>query len=140
MILEKLRALVQLNCFMFGILFTQNTMAIEGRRVLMNHNDTVVKYNENLIDRRPLNSKAKVKKNWIVNLGKKIRKFIIFVSSTFVLGMSSMLFISPIESSANPSDELDYKKRTDRHYKVSCLLYTSPSPRDRTRSRMPSSA
>mgnify|MGYP007112045222 CR=1 FL=1 len=26
-----------------------------------------------------------------------------------------------------------------RHYKA-CLLYTSPSPRDRTRSRMPSSA
>ena len=25
-------------------------------------------------------------------------------------------------------------------YKISCLLYTSPSPRDRTRSRMPSSA
>ena len=26
------------------------------------------------------------------------------------------------------------------HYDTSCLLYTSPSPRDRTRSRMPSSA
>ena len=25
-------------------------------------------------------------------------------------------------------------------YKITCLLYTSPSPRDRTRSRMPSSA
>ena len=25
-------------------------------------------------------------------------------------------------------------------YRASCLLYTSPSPRDRTRSRMPSSA
>ena len=25
-------------------------------------------------------------------------------------------------------------------YKYACLLYTSPSPRDRTRSRMPSSA
>ena len=29
-------------------------------------------------------------------------------------------------------------QRGHRHY--SCLLYTSPSPRDRTRSRMPSSA
>ena len=29
-------------------------------------------------------------------------------------------------------------KETDIYY--SCLLYTSPSPRDRTRSRMPSSA
>ena len=27
-----------------------------------------------------------------------------------------------------------------RHLHLSCLLYTSPSPRDRTRSRMPSSA
>ena len=27
-----------------------------------------------------------------------------------------------------------------RHLKQFCLLYTSPSPRDRTRSRMPSSA
>ena len=25
-------------------------------------------------------------------------------------------------------------------YAITCLLYTSPSPRDRTRSRMPSSA
>ena len=29
--------------------------------------------------------------------------------------------------------------RTGREFEV-CLLYTSPSPRDRTRSRMPSSA
>ena len=29
---------------------------------------------------------------------------------------------------------------TDRSKGISCLLYTSPSPRDRTRSRMPSSA
>ena len=28
----------------------------------------------------------------------------------------------------------------DRLWAVTCLLYTSPSPRDRTRSRMPSSA
>ena len=28
----------------------------------------------------------------------------------------------------------------DKHTKHTCLLYTSPSPRDRTRSRMPSSA
>ena len=29
---------------------------------------------------------------------------------------------------------------TQPKYMKSCLLYTSPSPRDRTRSRMPSSA
>ena len=36
-------------------------------------------------------------------------------------------------------DEIDVAPSPIRHY-VSCLLYTSPSPRDRTRSRMPSSA
>ena len=29
---------------------------------------------------------------------------------------------------------------TEAAYSMGCLLYTSPSPRDRTRSRMPSSA
>ena len=33
----------------------------------------------------------------------------------------------------------DQRKKTPSEYYV-CLLYTSPSPRDRTRSRMPSSA
>ena len=36
-----------------------------------------------------------------------------------------------LDSDSNSDDALDAK---------SCLLYTSPSPRDRTRSRMPSSA
>ena len=35
----------------------------------------------------------------------------------------------------NPADSYGYKGMM-----YSCLLYTSPSPRDRTRSRMPSSA
>ena len=30
--------------------------------------------------------------------------------------------------------------KTDTRWEYTCLLYTSPSPRDRTRSRMPSSA
>ena len=34
----------------------------------------------------------------------------------------------------------DPKLRNSRRMIISCLLYTSPSPRDRTRSRMPSSA
>ena len=36
---------------------------------------------------------------------------------------------------AKPEDRLNAYKNCER-----CLLYTSPSPRDRTRSRMPSSA
>ena len=34
----------------------------------------------------------------------------------------------------------DQERNQDQTLDVSCLLYTSPSPRDRTRSRMPSSA
>ena len=33
-----------------------------------------------------------------------------------------------------------YNREVFREWRKSCLLYTSPSPRDRTRSRMPSSA
>ena len=35
---------------------------------------------------------------------------------------------------------LDAQKRTIIHHFIGCLLYTSPSPRDRQKSRMPSSA
>eukprot|EP00827_Trimyema_finlayi_P004535 TRINITY_DN4599_c0_g1_i1.p2 TRINITY_DN4599_c0_g1~~TRINITY_DN4599_c0_g1_i1.p2 ORF type:complete len:111 (+),score=58.25 TRINITY_DN4599_c0_g1_i1:37-333(+) len=33
-----------------------------------------------------------------------------------------------------------YRNKQDRQYVQSCLLYTSPSPRDKRQSRMPSSA
>ena len=39
---------------------------------------------------------------------------------------------------AQPAEDLDAGGDGDDH--GGCLLYTSPSPRDRTRSRMPSSA
>ena len=60
--------------------------------------------------------------------------------------------VEPImDSCLEGSNEGDHKKHTkdftDRMKSIvtpeelkSCLLYTSPSPRDRTRSRMPSSA
>ena len=34
----------------------------------------------------------------------------------------------------------DYAQESDLKFTIACLLYTSPSPRDRQRSRMPSSA
>ena len=37
-------------------------------------------------------------------------------------------------------EELSGRKLIDGENIITCLLYTSPSPRDRTRSRMPSSA
>ena len=36
--------------------------------------------------------------------------------------------------------EFDYRYQDKKDIRTTCLLYTSPSPRDRTRSRMPSSA
>ena len=55
----------------------------------------------------------------------------------------------PLDMRMNPFIEIDAEKLienlsekdlADLIYKYGCLLYTSPSPRDRTRSRMPSSA
>ena len=39
-----------------------------------------------------------------------------------------------------PKEKLDLTENTQPAIFLVCLLYTSPSPRDRTRSRMPSSA
>ena len=56
-----------------------------------------------------------------------------------VLGIRSDGFheLAMVMQSINLSDQLKMIKRADN---TICLLYTSPSPRDRTRSRMPSSA
>ena len=45
--------------------------------------------------------------------------------------------VLPVPSAGKP---LDYRGAVGRYRIITCLLYTSPSPRDRTRSRMPSSA
>ena len=48
------------------------------------------------------------------------------------------------QGTSNVSDGSFYSRTfangNKRTFTISCLLYTSPSPRDRTRSRMPSSA
>ena len=41
---------------------------------------------------------------------------------------------------AQPPPFLKFEKKTDDNVENNCLLYTSPSPRDATLSRMPSSA
>ena len=46
----------------------------------------------------------------------------------------------PIESKSIASEPIESEPRNPLVKFASCLLYTSPSPRDRTRSRMPSSA
>ena len=50
------------------------------------------------------------------------------------------LYFDPITSFINILNGKDEAKTIDGRRIYSCLLYTSPSPRDRTRSRMPSSA
>ena len=50
--------------------------------------------------------------------------------------------VDRLESDANLREQwkADETARMQHEYAMTCLLYTSPSPRDRTRSRMPSSA
>ena len=45
-----------------------------------------------------------------------------------------------LEADLNPTKDAIALEESDSPYVNICLLYTSPSPRDRTRSRMPSSA
>ena len=56
-----------------------------------------------------------------------------YVPESYLIGLLEGMgfeLVKKSEINANPKDTKDYP----------CLLYTSPSPRDRTRSRMPSSA
>ena len=47
----------------------------------------------------------------------------------------------PSKALLNSSEKfIEFKNHAEEHGIKACLLYTSPSPRDRTRSRMPSSA
>ena len=57
-------------------------------------------------------------------------------------GKSTMIVESNItyNQELKVNDEVDINLIYFDHDKKSCLLYTSPSPRDRIRSRMPSSA
>ena len=55
-----------------------------------------------------------------------------------VEGLSALSPQYPVLS--EESEDIPFKERNDWNRYWLCLLYTSPSPRDRTRSRMPSSA
>ena len=58
-------------------------------------------------------------------------------------GMEGKLLYSPIEINSALKEgfvEAGWKEERASYWVTTCLLYTSPSPRDRTRSRMPSSA
>ena len=48
--------------------------------------------------------------------------------------------LDQFEAKALQSIKIDATIKCDNYESVGCLLYTSPSPRDRQKSRMPSSA
>ena len=60
------------------------------------------------------------------------------LSEIIQMGLSDHVTFSEIESQYGLRE--DQVKKIMRKNIKPCLLYTSPSPRDRTRSRMPSSA
>ena len=64
--------------------------------------------------------------------------FLIFKSFLILMLIISCGDIDSIHEDYLQGEQV-YAGRLDT-LKISCLLYTSPSPRDRTRSRMPSSA
>ena len=61
-------------------------------------------------------------------------------AATGVLASSPELINAVVQNQIQPSAIPANFMGFDQHQPQTCLLYTSPSPRDRTRSRMPSSA
>ena len=94
-----------------------------------------------------------VKKSWKVCASSKLEKMVYFADDVIYTPPPQSLlkhlenpldnnhnYKKRIQSLPDPSGALVfYSALKKEHIKV-CLLYTSPSPRDRTRSRMPSSA
>ena len=71
---------------------------------------------------------------------KKIAKLVAAeVIETFVREYASEMKTEPVDETDLIMMELDRLNNLMSRY-VNCLLYTSPSPRDRQKSRMPSSA
>ena len=63
-----------------------------------------------------------------------------FTAAGLVASLSKPLLAFPQESMYKDTIGLQLWTVRDQIKANNCLLYTSPSPRDRTRSRMPSSA
>ena len=84
----------------------------------------------------------------------KLQKFYILAAAALLIGaVTAQAQTAALNATAGPFDNLAHdcvaKAETGSEVLLlnrgdvvvqSCLLYTSPSPRDRTRSRMPSSA
>ena len=66
-----------------------------------------------------------------------MNKIIVFLASVLI---STSLYAAGSDSSSSSSGGDSNENLVESDYKQACLLYTSPSPRDRYGSRMPSSA
>ena len=83
----------------------------------------------------------------IPELSKKDRASVINIGDTVVFDYSQAVFVNgnlkfPVSIITNDPDvfSLDFQFKFNTVDFTYCLLYTSPSPRDRQKSRMPSSA
>ena len=114
-------------CILQGV--ERLTMDVDVAVMMQEKNwERLVKVTENLglIPRVPLNPRSLI--------DPAVRRVVLDEKKAIVF-----TFLHP----DRPSLQLDVFLRPDLAYEVllkDCLLYTSPSPRDRTRSRMPSSA
>ena len=68
----------------------------------------------------------------------ELRKYSIFVATPMYGGMNHGLYMKACLDLQGLC--MQYGIQVKFSFLFNCLLYTSPSPRDRTRSRMPSSA
>ena len=67
---------------------------------------------------------------------------VLFIEATAMKGKKGLTLTGQLGDvmKESVSAALSFIRTNARELNVDCLLYTSPSPRDRTRSRMPSSA
>ena len=64
-----------------------------------------------------------------------------FITREVMIGKVGVGGDNPIRiQSMTTTDTMNTKSTIDQSMRMICLLYTSPSPRDRQKSRMPSSA
>ena len=140
---------LRVGCIPSKALLESSHLLVEARDHMMEHGITATKLTVDLaammrrksgvVDTLTGGIAQLLKKNKvtaIVGRGKFVNANTIEVSSGETVTATNIIIATGSVPMALPGIELD----GDRIGDSTCLLYTSPSPRDRTRSRMPSSA